>query len=253
MANHVVVGATHENRPGPLRSFSRRVPPPAARLGACDEPRGHAHGFFANGRNANLIENLQPGLARIKRGNMWSTVQITERVIALINGARFERKRAAVGAPPRERGAQLGAQIFANIEVAYAWPATEPFEDSADRKISSQAAHLEGDRSRSLENIENHVPADAVSPLNNATRLHDAGTAEKNLRNGNEERRFVDGRKHLIQINANVVRSRNDFDARAKPPLLVVEVLNRGKLELDHHDFVARPAKIKARRNHRLG
>src|SRR5712692_1316013 len=251
-ANLVGIGTFDGNRPRTLLRFFWCVHTPAARLGACDEPCGHAHGFFANRRNANLVENLQSRLAGIERGNVGGTVQIAERIIPGIDGARFECKRSAVRAPPRDRGAQLRAQIFADIQVADTRSAAEPLEDSAHRKINPQAAHVERDRSRSLENIENHVRADAVSPLNNGTRIHDAGTAEKNLRNRNQERRFVDGRKQLIQINANVVRSRNNFDARAETLLLVVEVLNRRKLELDHHHLVTRPAKFKAGRNHRL-
>src|SRR5437879_3837833 len=135
--------AVNGNRPRTLLRFFRCVHPPVTRQGACDEPRGHTHGFFANGRNANLIENLQSGLARVERGDVRRAVQIAERIIPRIDGARFERKRAAVSAPPRERGTQLGAQIFADIEVAYARPATEPLEDSTDCKISSKASYVE--------------------------------------------------------------------------------------------------------------
>ena len=95
--------------------------------------------------------------------------------------------------------------------------------------------------------------ADAVGPLNNGRRVNDRGTSEKNLRNRHKQRGFIDSREQLVQINANLVRSRNDFDAGAEPALLVVEVLNRRKLQFDHGDFVARAAKVKARRNHRLG
>ena len=94
--------------------------------------------------------------------------------------------------------------------------------------------------------------AHAVSPLNNGTRVYYRGTAEKNLRNRHEQRGFVDSCEQLIQINANVVRSRNYFDADAEPALLVVKVLNRGKLQLDHYNFVARAAKVEAGRNHGL-
>src|SRR2546429_9688859 len=46
---------------------------------------------------------------------------------------------------------------------------------------------------------------------------------------------------------------RHDFHTRTKAALLVVEVLDRRKLEIDHHDFVARTAKVKAGRNHGFG
>src|SRR3989449_1642466 len=127
----------HRNRPRTLLGFFRCVHTPASRPGAFDEPRGHAHGFFANRRNANLVEDLQSGLARIKRRNVGSAVKIAEGVIPWIDGARFEGKRSAVRNPPRERGAQLGAQIFADVKVGDPRPATEPLKDSAYRKINS--------------------------------------------------------------------------------------------------------------------
>src|SRR2546422_6872796 len=132
----------HRNRPRTLLGFFRCVHTPASRPGAFDEPRGHAHGFFANRRNANLVEDLQSGLARIKRRNVGSAVKIAEGVIPWIDGARFEGKRSAVRNPPRERGAQLGAQIFADVKVGDPRPATEPLKDSAYRKINSSAAHV---------------------------------------------------------------------------------------------------------------
>src|SRR5207302_5213116 len=188
----------------------------------------------------------------IECGNVRSAVQIAEGVVARIDGAGFESKWAAVRHPPRQRGAQLGAQIFADVQVRDTRSPTKPFEDSAHRKINTHAAHVDGDRSRGLKNIENHVRAHAVSPLNNGTRVYYRGTAEKNLRNRHEQRGFVDSCEQLIQINANVVRSRNYFDADAEPALLVVKVLNRGKLQLDHYNFVARAAKVEAGRNHGL-
>ena len=94
---------------------------------------------------------------------------------------------------------------------------------------------------------------DAVGPLNNGRRVNDRGTSEKNLRNRHKQRGFIDSREQLVQINAHVVRSRHDFDTGAEPALLVVEVLDRRKLQLHHDNFVARAAKVKARKNHGLG
>src|SRR5216683_2319717 len=236
-----------------LLRFFRRVHPPAASTSAFDKPRSHAHRFVANRRNANLVKNLQSRLARIERRYVWSAVQIAERVVARIVGTGFESKGTAMRDPPGERGTQPGAQIFADVKVGDTRPTAQPLEDSAHRKINAQPTHVERNRSRSLKNIENYVGADPVSPFNNGARVNDAGTPEKNLRNGHEECRFVDGGKKLIQINANVTRSRHNFHTCAKPALLVVEVLNRRKLQLDHHHLVAWPAKVKARRNHRLG
>src|SRR6267143_4331981 len=251
--NLVGMWAFDRNRPRTLRWVFRCVHVPAARTSAFDEAHGHAQGFLADGPDAGFVDDVQSVLARIERGNVWSTVQIAEGVFAPIDGARFESKWTAVRDPPRERRAQLAAEVFADVKVGDPRSSTEPFEDSAYRKINAQAAHVDGDRPRSLKNIQNHVRADAVSPLNNGTRVNDVGTSEKNLRNRHKQRGFIDSREQLVQINANVVRSRNDFDMGAAPALLVVEVLNRRKLQLDHDNFVARAAKVKARRNHGLG
>src|SRR6267378_2074571 len=235
-ANLVGMRAFDRNRPRALRGIFRRVHAPPANSSALNQARGHAHGFLANCSDASFVNNIQSGLARIECGDVWSAVQIAEGVVARIDGAGFESEWTAVRDPPRERGAQLGSQVFADVQIG-----------------DTRPAHVDGDCSRSLKNIKNHVRADAVCPFNNGARVNDAGTAEKNLRNRHKERRFVDSREQLIQINADVVLSRNDFDAGAEPALLVVEVLNRRKLQLDHYDFVARAAKVKAGRNHGLG
>src|SRR3989440_1334213 len=249
--NLISMRALDRNCPRARHGILRGVHAPATRLGAFDEPRGHAHRFFADCHNANLVENLQSGFARIERGNMRSAIQITERIVDRIDRSGFKRKRIAMRHPSCERGAEFGAQIFAYIKVSDARSSAEPLQDAADRKINTKTTHIERDRSCCLKNVKNHMRADAMRAFHNRARVHNVRAAEKNLRNRDEERRFVDGREQLIQINSYMVRSRNDLDAGAQPPLLVIEILNRRKLQLDHHDFVARPAEIKARRNYR--
>src|SRR5260370_27647581 len=135
--------AFHRNRSGSLGRVFRRVHAPAASSSAFDEARGHPHGLLADCSDAGLVDDLQSGLARIERGNVRSAVQIAEGVLARIDGAGFESKGAAVRDPACERGAQLGAQIFAYVQVGATRAATEPFEDSSYRKINTQAAHVE--------------------------------------------------------------------------------------------------------------
>src|SRR6267378_1956821 len=108
-ANLVGMRAFDRNRPRTLRWVFRCVHVPAARTSAFDEARGHAHGFLADGPDAGLLDDVQSGPARIERGNVWSTVQIAEGVLAKIDGPGFESKWAAVRDPSRERRAQLAA------------------------------------------------------------------------------------------------------------------------------------------------
>src|SRR5882762_9267312 len=107
--NFVGMRAFDRNRPRTLRWVFRCVHVPAARTSAFDEARGHAHGFLADGPDAGLLDDVQSGPARIERGNVWSTVQIAEGVLAKIDGPGFESKWAAVRDPSRERRAQLAA------------------------------------------------------------------------------------------------------------------------------------------------
>src|SRR6266436_2265190 len=108
-ANLVGMWAFDRNRPRTLLWVFRCVHVPAPKSSAFDEARGHAHGFLADGPDAGFVDDVQSGLARIECGNVWSTVQIAEGVVAPIDGARFESKWAAVRDPPRERRAQLSA------------------------------------------------------------------------------------------------------------------------------------------------
>ena len=108
-ANLVGMGAFDGNRPGAFLRVFRRVHAPAARPSAINNQRSHTHRFFANCRNANLVENLQSGLARVECGNVRSAVQIAEGIVARINGTGLERKWTAVRDPTGERGTQLGS------------------------------------------------------------------------------------------------------------------------------------------------
>src|SRR5260370_24065853 len=185
------------NRPCPLRGIFGGVHMPAARAGAFDEAGGHAHRFVADRRYANLVENLQPRLARVERWNMRRAVQIAEGIFAWLDRACFEGKWAAMRDPAGQRRAELGAQIFANVQVCHSRSATEPLENSPDGKINTESAHVDRNRARSLENIENHMRADSMRPCDNGAGFDDAGTAEKNLPDRNKQGRFVDGRERI--------------------------------------------------------
>src|SRR5882762_2644609 len=128
-ANLMCMRAFDRNRPRALRRVFRCVHAPAARPSNFDQARGHAHRFVADGCDASFVDNIQSGLACIECGNVWSPVQKAEGVVALIDGAGFESKRAAMRDPPRERGAELSAQIFTDVEISDTRSPTEPLKD----------------------------------------------------------------------------------------------------------------------------
>src|SRR6266702_823624 len=246
------VRAFDGNRSCPLRGIFRSVDTPAARLRAFDEPRGHTDRFFANGCDPNFVKDVQPRLAGVERRYVRCAIQVAERVFAGINSAGFKRKGPAVRNPAGERRSQLRAQVFADVEISYARAAAQPFQRTANGKIGAQFSHLKRNGSGGLKGIENHVRPDAVRPLNDRASVNNIRAAEKHLRNWDEQRGFVDGREQLVQINTNVVQSRNNFDAGAVAPLLVIEILDRGEFELHHHNLVAGAAQVKTRSNHCL-
>src|SRR5260370_7733072 len=107
--------------------------------------------------------------------------RIGEGICGWLDGACFEGKWGARGVPAGQRRAELGAQIFANVQVCHSRSATEPLENSPDCKINTESAHVDRNRARSLENIENHMRADSMRPFDNGAGFDDAGTAEKTL------------------------------------------------------------------------
>src|SRR6266853_3036949 len=124
---------------------------------------------------------------------MRRAVEIAERIFARINRAAFESKWPAVCDPSGERWTQFSAQVFTHIQVSDTRAATEPFQYAADRKVSAQGPNIDRNCSRSLENIENHMSANAMRTLDNRLRVHNVGAAKENLRNRYEQRGFIDG------------------------------------------------------------
>ena len=101
---------------------------------------------------------------------------------------------------PVSEGCKLRAQIFPHVEIADARSAAQPLKHAADRKIYAQSAHVDGNRSRRLENIEDHVRADAMGLLDDGARIHDVGAAEQHQRDRHEQRGLVNGGEELVQI-----------------------------------------------------
>src|ERR1700685_4302034 len=65
-ANFVGVGTFDGNRASALGGIRRGVDEPAARLRALEEVRGQAGGLGADGGDANLVQNVEAGLASIE-------------------------------------------------------------------------------------------------------------------------------------------------------------------------------------------
>ncbi len=117
---------------------------------------------------------------------MRRAVEVAERIFTRIDGAGLEAEWAAMRDPSRERGTQLGAQIFAHIEIADARSAAQPFQHAADSEVGAQRANVDWNRACSLEDIEDHMGAHAVCTLDNRARVDNVGTTKEHMRDGNE-------------------------------------------------------------------
>src|SRR5882757_6589455 len=113
---------------------------------------------------------------------MRRAIEIAERIFARINRAGLESKWPAVCYPSGERRAQLSAQIFTHIQVSDTRAAAKPFQYAANSKVSAQGTNIDRNCSRSLENIENDMSADAMCALDNGLRVDNVGAAKENLR-----------------------------------------------------------------------
>src|SRR5271163_3617691 len=246
------VGAIDGDGAGTLGRVCRSTYAPAVRLCAFVQALGHAHGFFANGADADPIQDLKARSAGIERGDMRRAIEKAEGVFAPINRPGFEREWALVGQPASQRRAQGAAQVFAHVEISYAGAAAEPFEYSAYGEIDAELAHVNGDGAGTLKNVENHTRANFMGTLDDGAGVDDVGAAEQDEGNRDEQSGFVDGGEKFVEVEAHVVHGRNNFDARVLADLLVIKILDGGEFQIHHHNFVARAPEIEAGRDHRL-
>src|SRR6266568_1771232 len=245
LAHHLRrVGAINGDGAGAFGGVHGRVDAPAAGLRASNHARRLAHGLFADGPDADLIENFQAGLAGVERRDVRGAIEITEGIIAAINRAGFEIERALMREPPRKRGLAFGAQVGADVKIADPRSAAEPLENSADGEIAAEHAHINGDGAGGLKEIEDDVGADAVSAFDDGAGIDDGGAAEEHQGNGDEKSVLVNRGENFFERDADAVLTGNGFDAGAETGLFVVEILDGGKFEVHQDDFVARATEI---------
>src|ERR1700722_11956512 len=147
---------------GTLCGIFRSVDAPAVRFGGGQKPLRHAHGFLADGGYADFVEDLESRLTGVQRRDMRGAIQEAERIIALVDRTNLKSKRAGVRDPTGERGPQLAAEVFPNVEIGYAGAAAEPFENATYGKIHVQRSNIDGNCAGALKYVEDDVRADAM-------------------------------------------------------------------------------------------
>ncbi len=100
--------------------------------------------------------------------------------------------------PSRQRGTQLGAQVFAHIEVSHPRTAAQPFQYAADREVGAQCLNIYRNCPGSLEDIKDYMSADAMRPLDNRPRVDNVGTPKQDMRDRYKQGGLIDGRKKLL-------------------------------------------------------
>src|SRR5580658_2840452 len=229
-----------------------RVYAPSMRLRGLEQTRGHAHGFLANRANPGFVQYVEPRLARIERGNVRRAIQIAEGILAGVDGASLKRKGALVRKPARDCGLQFRAQIFPHVKITDARPAAQPFEHTTTSKIGTETTHINRNRPGSLEEIEDDVRPNAMRLLDDRSSIHYVSASEQHVRDRHEQRCFINGVKKFAKVESHRISTRNEVDSCAVTALLMVEILNRRKLQVRQHYLVPRPTKIKTRADYRL-
>src|SRR5260221_4639185 len=178
-AHFVGVRAFDRHGPRALRRILRGIYAPAPCVRALEDPRGHANRFFTDGFDSDFVQDCQPWLTSIKRGDMRGPIQKTERIVARIDGPGLELKWPAMGKPSGKRRPQFMPQILANIKISNNRAAAEPLEHAAYREIHIEFARVERQRAGGLKNIKNDAGADAVRFFDDSFGVDDERTAEK--------------------------------------------------------------------------
>src|SRR5579885_2777646 len=146
-----------------------------------EQPLGHAHGLLANCGRPHAVQNLQSRPARIERRDVRRAIHVAIGIVACVDRARLKVKRPPVREPARQRRLELRPQILAHIKVRHSRPAAEPLQHSAHRKIRSQRAYVDRNRSRCLKQIQDHVSSHAMRPLNHRLGIHHVRTSKQDL------------------------------------------------------------------------
>ena len=94
------------------------------------------------------MDDVQPRFCRIQGRDAWCPMQHAPGIAAAVMGS-FERERTLMGHPARER-LKPAAQLRVDPEERCPWPATKPFEATADVDVDAEGANVDGDSPHGL-------------------------------------------------------------------------------------------------------
>ena len=134
-------------------------------------------------------------IARRRARNRRRTVQKPCNVRCVMQ-LRFEGERLLRGPSSRSFLAQAVLKIWPNVQITCSRTAAEPLHGTAGGEVDIQLFDAEWHGAGGLVSVQHDHCADFVCAIGDRFRVLQKAALEKNMREGNEQRLFVDRRQH---------------------------------------------------------
>src|SRR6185312_14978942 len=154
-----------------------------------------------------------------------------------------------MGEPAGDFGLQLLRQVRTHIEVGSSGAAAEPLEHASDGEIGVDGLHIKRHVAQRLEGVHHNQSAHAVRLVDDGLHVLDVRAAEDHVRNGNQQRLFINGVKHAFGGYVNAVIGLDHVDASAARALRFPEVHDGGEVHVTVDHFVPLAAEVKTTGN----
>ena len=215
-------------------------------VGQRDQALGLALGFFADGGDADFVDDLVAGARGVHRRDVRRAVEEAADVGRVVDGAVDELEGMRVRGPAGGGGLQLRVEICADVEIARAGAAEQPLHRAAGGEVDVEGGHVERHDAGGLVEVGDDVGADLVGAFGDGGEVLQVGAAEGHVRDADKLGLLVDGGEDVFERDGHAVGRGNGDDLGALPLEPVVDVVVRGEVEAVGDELVARAAPVEA-------
>src|SRR5579859_2532136 len=222
-------------------------------LGPLDKQGGLVQGLTPDGFNPHLGYYVNAGFVCIQGGNGRCTIQESKGILAKINLVHIKVERMLMGHPASELGLYCLEIIWTRIQKYAARPTAHPLQHAAHVEIHVQIGNVYRDDPRGMVSIQDHFCPNSMGLFDDRFHVQDVGTPKEYVRNGYQQRPFINRINDLLHIHTDTVLTLDHahFDVRRQHP--TQHVIDRWENAFFDHDFVALTVEIETTEQNPFG